>query len=58
MTQDTTIEAAIKELEGKKGKITDFMERLEIEDKILELKKSAGMIKPPDSPYMCEGCGS
>lgn len=45
-------------LEERLKQETDFSSKLEIKDEILEVKKKLGMIKPPDSPYECEGCSA
>lgn len=46
------------DLEERLKQETDFSAKLEIKDEILEVKKKLGMIKPPDSPYECEGCSA
>lgn len=50
--------AEIELLEKELGETKDFVEKMEIKDKILELRRSAGLVKPPDSPYECEGCSA
>lgn len=45
-------------LEERLKQETDFSAKLEIKDEILDVKKKLGMIKPPDSPYECEGCSA
>lgn len=36
----------------------EFEEKIELKDRILTLKRENGLIKPPDSPYECEGCSA
>jgi hypothetical protein len=50
--------AEIVELELTLKETKDFIEKMELKDKILELRRSAGLVKPPDSPYECEGCSA
>lgn len=49
-----TLNAIEKEISETK----DFDKLLELKDKALTLKKKLGLVKPPDSPYECEGCSA
>lgn len=57
MTEQKLLED-LASLEQKLKEETDFGAKLEIKDEILAIKKELGMIKPPDSPYECEGCSA
>lgn len=55
---DIEIVDTIMKLEQELAEVEDFMKKMEIKDEILELRRKAGMIKPPESPYECEGCSA
>jgi hypothetical protein len=45
-------------LQQQKEKTTDWMESLEIQDKIHNIEMKLNNVKPTDSSIDCEGCGS
>jgi hypothetical protein len=57
MDDNETLEM-IKQLEDELKESDDFMRKMEIKDEILELRRKIGLVKPPDSPYECEGCSA
>jgi len=46
------------DLEKELQEETDFIRKLEIRDEILDIKRQLNLLKPIDSDYECEGCGS
>ena len=55
---DIEIIDTIMKLEQELAEVEDFIQKMEIKDEILELRRKAGLIKPPESPYECEGCSA
>lgn len=55
---DSEVLTTINELEKELAEAEDFMRKMEIKDEILELRRKIGLVKPPDSPYECEGCSA
>jgi hypothetical protein len=45
-------------LQKQKAITTDWMESLEIQDKIHNIEMKLNNVKPTDSSVECEGCGS
>jgi len=45
-------------LQEQKEKTTDWMESLEIQDKMHNIEMKLNNVKPTDSSVECEGCGS
>lgn len=55
--QKEAFEAEIKELEAQKENLP-WMERLDVDDKIHNIKMKLNGVKPTDSHIDCIGCGS
>ncbi len=48
----------LSQLENMLAQEKSFEAKMEIKDAILSLKRDLGMVKPPDSPFDCEGCSA
>lgn len=51
----------LNELKMKLESTTDFLEQMEIQSDIHDMELKMGLRlppKPPESPYLCEGCSS
>jgi hypothetical protein len=55
---DREVLEMITGLERELAEVDDFMRKMEIKDEILELRRKIGLVKPPESPYECEGCSA
>lgn len=53
-----TIETQIYDVEAEMAETDDMILKFELADELMKLKKKIGIVKPPDSPYECEGCGA
>lgn len=53
-----TYEQEMEQLEQELSGITDFMERMEHMDKIIDVKKRHGKLNPGGEYYQCEGCSA
>lgn len=52
------IEAQIFDIEAQMEETNNMMLKFELADELMRLKKKIGIVKPPNSPYECEGCGA
>lgn len=52
------IEQRLEALEKRIQETKDFIERSEIKDEIVKLKRENGLLKPPQQDIECFGCGS
>jgi len=52
------IETKIYDVEAEMAETNDMMLKFKLADELMRLKKEIGIVKPPDSPYECEGCGA
>ena len=48
----------LSQLENMLAQEKSFEAKMEIKDAILSLKRDLGMVRPPDSPFDCEGCSA
>ena len=48
----------LSRLENMLAQEKSFEAKMEIKDAILSLKRDLGMVRPPDSPFDCEGCSA
>lgn len=55
---DKEVLTMINQLESELSETADFIRKMEIKDEILELRRKIGLVKPPESPYECEGCSA
>lgn len=57
MTEEEKLKKLLQ-LEEMLAQEKNFEAKMEIKDTILSLKRDLGMVKPPDSPFDCEGCSA
>lgn len=57
MTEEEKLKK-LSQLEEMLAQEKNFEAKMEIKDTILSLKRDLGMVKPPDSPFDCEGCSA
>ena len=55
---DTDLKKQVEELEISKSMTSDFLEQMEIADKIHNIQMKLNGVKPTDSYIDCIGCGS